>query len=46
MQEEQKYWLWVTSRATADASHLVENETETWTCDKETKGGDLALIYL
>jgi len=41
-----EYWLWVTSRSTADASDLKENEGRAWTCDERTKEGDLILLYL
>jgi len=46
MQNRPNYWLWVTSRSTADASNLKENEVKTWTCDERTKKGDLILLYL
>lgn len=46
MQNEQNYWLWVTSRSTADVSNLKENEGKAWTCDERTKKGDLILLYL
>ena len=46
MPDEQKYWLWVTSREIAEKSNLAEHKHVTWTCDKNTKAGDLILLYL
>ena len=40
------YWLWVTSRETAYASGLKKNNENNWTCDGDTKKGDLILLYL
>lgn len=38
------YWLWVTTRGTA--SDLKKNSIDFWTCDGDTKKGDLILLYL
>ena len=40
------YWLWVTSREIAQRANLAEHKHVTWTCDKNTKAGDLILLYL
>lgn len=38
------YWLWITNRGTA--SGLIQNSKDFWTCDRDTKKGDLILLYL
>jgi putative restriction endonuclease len=40
------YWLWVTSRETVYASGIKENNKNIWTCDGNTKKGDLIILYL
>jgi 5-methylcytosine-specific restriction endonuclease McrA len=46
MQDEQNYWLWVTSRSTARASDLKKMRDELGHAIKEPKKGDLILLYL
>jgi len=43
-EEPHNYWLWVTTRGTA--SDLKINSKDFWTCDENTKDGDLIFLYL
>ena len=48
MQNGPNYWLWVTTRETAAEANLNEDRDVIWkwTCDENTKKGDLILLYL
>ena len=48
MQNGPNYWLWVTTRETAAEATLNEDRDVIWkwTCDENTKEGDLILLYL
>jgi putative restriction endonuclease len=48
MQNRPNYWLWVTTRENAAEANLNEDRDVIWkwTCDENTKKGDLILLYL